>query len=373
MFKVYINDGEQEMPDDDIFYIIGQNGIFLRKKLGRIDAIIPVDKISTLGNVAADASYDLPKIPRHQFAKIVDFFKEIHAQHSSEAIVLVHFNEETEHYKIQCPHQKITGGSVQYLRNIIYEGYDNICTIHSHSSMSAFHSSTDDHDEKDVDGLHITVGRVDWDDGQFELSCSIVFNGTRFIVDPMDYIDGLENIEHIRPKPVNTYSHWASHFNLPGWLNKAPAVKEDKEDKKETIKTTPGYIVNVPKSRRVYDKRWLDFVDVISLRRKIAHYQGHYSGISHFPNMHEKNQEIINRQFPNSIGEFGLENDDSSEYNPCKNCMFSEYKLLQEVEEIDDVDDELEGLEDLEPGTNYNFRLDSKKAHENLIKKGGDI
>lgn len=42
-----------------------------------------------------------------------------------------------------------------------FDDYRLIGSIHSHGSMGAFHSSTDDGDEFDFDGLHITVGTID--------------------------------------------------------------------------------------------------------------------------------------------------------------------------------------------------------------------
>ena len=77
MFNVHINDGTNELPKDDIFYIVAKEGIFLRKKLGIMDSIAPVDKISTLQSVAASAKMNIKKMPATTFAKIVDFFRKV--------------------------------------------------------------------------------------------------------------------------------------------------------------------------------------------------------------------------------------------------------------------------------------------------------
>jgi len=343
MFKIFINDGNSTPPDDDIFYILGKNGLYLRKKLGRIDAIIPVDKISILGDVQPSARYDLPKIPKLMFAKIIAFFKKIYEDHKSEAIVLLHFNEETEKFKLQIPHQKVTGAGINYLRTVSYPGYTKVCTIHSHSSMSAFHSGVDDKDEEDTDGLHITVGHLNWEDWAFDLSVSVVFNGKRFMVDAEDYIDGLSNIEH-----EDNYSHiggWYSfYFN-----NKQPEYK-------------PGYIVDVPESKMIYDKKWLDYVTVQNTYRNFhSIYSTHRTHNSHY----SRNQEIIDRFKLNSDDQPQVE--EEWEYNPCENCVFSEYKLLQEIEE-DDID-----IEDIDQfpmmgGNCYNYRPITHPEQE----KGGE-
>ena len=53
MFQVVINDGQTEMPDDDVYYIVGKEGIYLKKKIGVMDSIAPVSQISTLQSVAS--------------------------------------------------------------------------------------------------------------------------------------------------------------------------------------------------------------------------------------------------------------------------------------------------------------------------------
>ena len=47
MFKVHINDGSA-LPDDDVYYIVAKEGIFLKKKLGVMESIAPVKNISKI-------------------------------------------------------------------------------------------------------------------------------------------------------------------------------------------------------------------------------------------------------------------------------------------------------------------------------------
>lgn len=350
MFPVYVNDGTQEVPDADIFYIIGKDGIYLRKKLGRLDAIVPVDKISTLGDVETMATYDLPPIPALHFAKVVSFFKVIYEMHKSEAIVLVHFDEENEKFKLQCPHQKVTRAGLDYIRTVTFPGYTKVCTIHSHSDMSAFHSGTDDKDEEDTDGLHITIGHLDWDDGRFDLSVSVVINGKRFMVEASDYIEGLTQVE-VEEKSPHYISTW---FN--SYLN---------DDSEPDVK--PGYKMNLPDSKMTFNKNWLDYVTVESVRRGYymggVHYGGghrvHSVGSPHYKN----NQKIIEQHF-------GAENndEDAHDFNPCLNCVFSEHKLLQEVEDEDIDPNDVEGY-DIVGGDEHNHR---PITHENQLLDGGD-
>jgi len=190
MFPVIINDGTAEIPDSDIYYIVGKEGVFLKKKLGVMESIAPVKNISILESVQSMARMHIRKIPAKKAKQILNFFKAVYEEHYSEAIVLLFYNMEKQHYKVVVPVQEVSGGAADYNKAITIDGYDMIGTIHSHAGMSAFHSGTDDDDEKSFDGLHITFGNMR--DKDISVSASIVANGHRIIVDPSEYINNIE-------------------------------------------------------------------------------------------------------------------------------------------------------------------------------------
>jgi PRTRC genetic system protein A len=192
MFKIFINDGTNPLPNDNIYYIIGKQGVFLKKTMGLIDSIIKVDKISILNDVQETAALNVSKIPTITFSKIIKFYKDIYEKYHGEAVVLLYYNQTRKWFKLQIPNQNVTGGSAIYENRKTIENYQLIGTIHSHGSMSAFHSSVDDNDERNFDGLHITVGRVT--EVNLDISCSVVVNGKRFILDPLNYIAGISKV-----------------------------------------------------------------------------------------------------------------------------------------------------------------------------------
>ena len=82
--------------------------------------------------------------------------------------------------------------------------------------MSAFHSGTDDADEANFDGVHITVGKLD---SVPEYSCSIVVQGVRRKCDPSDLIDGMAPADSVPeawlaaiklPRPVGLRGEYAA-------------------------------------------------------------------------------------------------------------------------------------------------------------------
>lgn len=67
--------------------------------------------------------------------------------------------ESLETHKGKPHHPKVVEAYNEY-SELYAAGWRSFGTIHSHCSFTAFHSSTDDKDDKDNDGLHITIGKV---------------------------------------------------------------------------------------------------------------------------------------------------------------------------------------------------------------------
>ena len=111
-------------------------------------------------------SVKLPKIPNNMFMKIYEFFKYIYKKFHSEVAVLLWYNFDTNTWETEVPRQTCSGGGVNYTRDeewateMTKKGFLCVGTIHSHCEMGAFHSGTDDHDEYNFDGVHITIGKV---------------------------------------------------------------------------------------------------------------------------------------------------------------------------------------------------------------------
>jgi len=220
MFKVIVNDDNIELPDDDIFYVVGKNGQFIRKNMGLIDALVPVKSISILNNVKPYVRMKIPKIPSKVFTRVVSFFKNVYRLHHSEAVVMLYLETDSKKYYIHVPPQKVSGASVEYERNVSFPGKTLVGTIHSHSNFGAFHSGTDKDDEKGFDGIHITVGNLG-EDMYHSVACSLVSNGFRVKVEPEDYV-------HIGKNSTAEYIILEGHFPLE-WLaqvtHEAPVVR----------------------------------------------------------------------------------------------------------------------------------------------------
>ena len=358
MFNVFVNNGEEEMPADDILYIVCKEGVYLKKKLGIMESITPVTNISVLESVQMMATMHIKPIPGTLFSQIIAFFKAVYAEYKSEAIVLLFYSEEKKTYKLVPPHQKVTAAGVDYNRAITMEGYTMIGDVHSHANFSAFHSGTDDADEKSFDGLHITIGNNG--DDEVSLSASIVSNGQRFIIQAEDYVNKLiltKDIDEEVEKPYSTiykYDHTTKKM-VPQKSTRTYTVK--RFDKR--------YVSTVSRKYQTFPKEWMELVEKGTYTWRAANrwgYQGVANYYNHWNQDHYDPTAWADKQkrlplpavpgkpsilptkckapitFPphTQSGDGAFEQALKDEFNPCEACPFKEHKLDWAFEQLMD-------------------------------------
>ena len=266
MFNIYTYDKNQGMPEDDICYIIAKGGVYLKKKMGLIDSLVPVKNLSFLDDIDCFAKMDIPKIPGVIYTQIFDFFKKVYRDHRSEGLAIIYFNPKKKNFKVHIPEQRVTGSAVDVEAGyqIGIKNYQPVCSIHSHPGFSAFHSGTDTHDEEDFDGLHITVGEVE--STAHKIVASVVSNGYRVQVDPMDYIDGVYETE---------FSHYAANVFRPSYelVNDVKVYKKD-------AKVKTGFMISQHLSTVECDPKWLVNVGKYNFKKVYGGYAGYVGGNS---------------------------------------------------------------------------------------------
>jgi len=310
MFKVFVNDGKEEIPTDEICYIVGKTGVFLKKKIGLIESVAPVSNISILQDVIPTAKLNIPKIPGNLFAQMYSFTKQVYELHGSESVVLIYYNSDKETFKLVVPKQEVSTASIEYTKDASLPNYDVIGTLHSHSGFSAFHSSIDDKDEKHFDGIHITIGKLG--SPNFELSCSIVSNGSRFISDPEEYINGIRKISY---------------------ENSKIAIKDYKLfDSLNNIECETRWLDNV-------EKKTYEYAGFLN-RSGFAKYRDMF-GFGNFDYTKHKDKTknpYLKQTIPKQFGIF--EDVDNDDYSPCEECPFKNYKLEMMIEELEESQDD---------------------------------
>jgi len=330
MFKVFINDGKHKVPNDDIFYIVGKEGLFIKKSLGIIDSITPIDNISILNSVETCARLNINKISKTNFAKMYMFFKDVYKKFQSEAILLIFYNEKTHKYKIVSPKQTVSGTSMEYDRKIIIKDYTMIGDIHSHGTMSAFHSSVDDQDEKSFDGLHITIGHIT--SLNFSISGSIVINGNRFVINPLDYIEGIQKAKEIEPKKSMEDSFTlTSLYKYKEYLNIDDIVNNHFESELHNLDNKYNFLSGVlEKTER--NTKWIEQVTKKIYKRNY-YLKNQYTIDNEWYNFIDKNKNYTNNY--ESINDItNIDNIDNIDNNPCLSCIHKDLNKNKDKDKI---------------------------------------
>tara|TARA_R100001244_G_scaffold25113_5_gene25718 strand:- start:4303 stop:5754 length:1452 start_codon:yes stop_codon:yes gene_type:complete len=142
------------------------------------------------------------KPPKNQWAKSDD---------NEVSVVLLRRMDDLSKWKVVVPKQIVDGASVradfeECCDIVTGEKYDSFPPIdkdddgndvfwvhagssHSHNTMGAFFSSTDDESELGVPGMHIVVGKIDNKKGEYCPKASIVLRGERKEIDIDDVVD----------------------------------------------------------------------------------------------------------------------------------------------------------------------------------------
>ena len=283
MFPIHIHDSEKkQLPEDDTFFIVAKEGPFIKKKVGVLECLVPVQNISILASakdlVTSYARMHIRKIPKRDFIKVFDFLRAVYQEHRSEGMVLLMYDEvNNRHFQI-APKQKVSGAGVEYQRGYTREGYTMIGTIHSHANFSAFHSGTDHNDETSFDGLHITVGNVMDDD--FSLSASIMANGHRVMVNPEEYISGIKltvDVDEMEKRPTTRRFVWSKE-------EKKMVEDETQQNFTYVRRYDKRYRLVDPHENRVFPKFWLENVEHSYARWNYGGYGGSWRGGKWIPN-----------------------------------------------------------------------------------------
>ena len=130
-----------------------------RNEIGCFTA--PAENVREFEDIRAEFKMALPKIPAHIFSKVMGFFKSISDELHYEVLVHILYNTEEKEYIIKVPKQRISHAAVNSEAEEPYpERYIHVVDFHSHNTMPAVFSETDNDDEKET-RLYAVAGRFD--------------------------------------------------------------------------------------------------------------------------------------------------------------------------------------------------------------------
>ncbi len=159
---------ENELIDGNN-YIIARDGLYLVRKnqIGKFVTLLaptemPVPLTSDKKPAEGFHMSIGNKIPYEFLLKTVAFFKKVYKEKKgAEAVLQIFYNRTDEAYFFHIDDQGVSGGSAEMDRSVELERtHLLIADIHSHNSMGAFFSGTDNRDEKEA-RVYGVMGRLD--------------------------------------------------------------------------------------------------------------------------------------------------------------------------------------------------------------------
>jgi len=144
-------------------YILGSGGLYVRTRSPLLEATICITpaEVRGLAPVAEEVRLIHGRIPRGIYnSALVVLYGDPH----KERYLAVTW---TGAYHIAYPSQKGDGGSVEYERVP-----NTVLDIHSHGSMAAFFSGTDDRDEQGM-RLSMVLGKIDTNEPEYLMRVGI--------------------------------------------------------------------------------------------------------------------------------------------------------------------------------------------------------
>jgi hypothetical protein len=165
-----------------------------------------------------------PTIPRGLFERAIGFFDRVAELHGSEAAVLLVWDRSEQRVRLVVPEQTATISrawdgyrspiGVHYVPPTdLPRSWVPFGDVHSHVHLPAYASSTDKADETHAAGLHVVVGRIQYEPP--EIHVEAVVDGKRFALDAADVI------EDYRQRRTNVPQRWLERVQVEtqtyGW------------------------------------------------------------------------------------------------------------------------------------------------------------
>lgn len=170
--------------------------------------VTPSHDIDELDPIVSCFRMKLPKIPAYLLQQAISFFRcFIKKDCVTEAMVHLLWDRQEKCYLLHVPYQTVSKSSVKSsTTGMDDKRYLHVADIHSHNTMSARFSSTDNEDEK-ATRIYMVIGRLD---RYFpEISIRISNGGKYLVVNPFDVLE----------EPITSFPN--------EWLSRVAVIKKD--------------------------------------------------------------------------------------------------------------------------------------------------
>ena len=156
---------QAEQGDKAISYIPAKDGKVYEMRRNEIGTFIaPALHIAELEDIRAGFQMSLPRLPAALLSQIIAFFRRVCVDYGRdvEALVNVLWDREAGEYVLHVPPQRIDRMSVEtdLTAQPDPSRFLHVMDVHSHNTMAARFSKTDDADEQ-ATRLYMVIGRLD--------------------------------------------------------------------------------------------------------------------------------------------------------------------------------------------------------------------
>lgn len=283
IFWNYLNDVQYGQLDESKLvkantWVITHNGTWLIQKnsSGYYGTQKNKSGIPTLPKAELPESFfelTFGKIPNSILEQIVAFFREVMKRHNdAEAFVQVYWDKQESKYVVHVPKQRISKASVHYdalenLNNKQPERYVFVYECHSHNSMGAFWSGTDNADEKEL-RVYGVFGQLNKD----TYACLHRF----FVAGEMIEVE----LGHVFNLPANENKKFLVMHNNKQYL--VPGDKLQLDEKPKYIFTNEkGETTYVPLDKVVQHKDKVDFPETWFGNVNVPVFHAHGTNVKH--------------------------------------------------------------------------------------------
>ena len=145
-----------------IAFVPSDDGHVYQVRCNKVGTFVArTNKVTMLPKVRAGFTPALPKIPYKILAEIIAFFRSLSNRKTAlEAVVEIFWSLAEHKYYVYIPKQAVSAVSVDFsLPEMDREKFIHVLEIHSHNTMHAYFSDTDNRDEK-ATGLYMVIGRL---------------------------------------------------------------------------------------------------------------------------------------------------------------------------------------------------------------------
>ena len=181
-----------------------------RNEIGCFTA--PSENVREFEDIRAEFKMALPKIPAHIFSKVMGFFKSISDELHYEVLVHILYDTEEKEYIIKVPKQRISEASVNSETDEPYpDRYIHVMDFHSHNTMPAVFSGTDNADEKET-RLYAVAGRFNQTFPEITVRAGCA--GKFIPLNPKDVFEG-DFFDSYPEEWKENIRHWGTEIKRP--------------------------------------------------------------------------------------------------------------------------------------------------------------